>query len=299
MSLIHYEKCPVCSSGAISFALKAEDHTVSHEQFEIWECGDCSLRFTQDVPEENEIGKYYQSAAYISHTDTREGLINSIYHRVRNITLAQKKQLIGAHIAPAKGALLDIGAGTGAFARYMQDAGWQVTGLEPDAETRTRAQEINQVTLKPANALFEIIPGSFDVVTMWHVLEHVHRLHEYLEQIRKILNTNGRAYIAVPNYTGEDASHYQRFWAAYDVPRHLYHFSPASMRRLTSEHGMHVMATKPMWFDSFYVSMLSETYKTGASKNLQAFWQGASSNLAALKNNERCSSLIYVLSVKN
>jgi 2-polyprenyl-3-methyl-5-hydroxy-6-metoxy-1,4-benzoquinol methylase len=299
MSLIHYEYCPVCSSRSIKPVLKAEDHTVTHEYFEIWECADCTLRFTQNVPEEHEIGKYYQSAAYISHTDTREGLINSIYHRVRNITLAQKKQLVGTHLGSATGSLLDIGAGTGAFARYMLDAGWQVTGLEPDADTRSRAAEINKVTLKPANDLFAFPAAGFDVITMWHVLEHVHRLHEYLEQIRKILKMNGRAYIAVPNYTGEDAAYYQQYWAAYDVPRHLYHFSPASMRKLTSEHGLEVLTTKPMWFDSFYVSMLSETYKTGASKNIMAFWQGINSNMAAMKNTERCSSLIYVLSRTN
>ena len=299
MSIIHYESCPACFSESISFALKAKDYTVSQETFEIWECADCTLRFTQNVPAENAIGKYYQSAAYISHTDTREGLINSIYHRVRNITLKQKKRLVGADLTAETGSLLDIGAGTGAFAKFMQDSGWQVTGLEPDAETRRRAAEINRIALQPANDLFSLPENSFDVVTLWHVLEHVHQLHQYLDQIRKVLKENGRAFIAVPNYTGGDANHYKAYWAAYDVPRHLYHFSPASMRRLTISHSLQQVEIKPMWFDSFYVSMLSETYKTGSAKNLQAFWQGMTSNFAAMREKERCSSLIYVLTKKS
>lgn len=295
MSIIHYDRCPSCASDNIQAVLRAEDFTVSHEIFEIWECRNCTLRFTQDVPDENGIGKYYKSTAYISHTDTREGLINSAYHRVRNITLHQKKKLIQSKSGLTSGSLLDIGAGTGAFAAYMQQAGWDVTGLEPDPQTRERAESINRISLKPADHLFELAPDSYDVITMWHVLEHVHLLHEYMERIFTILKDDGFACIAVPNYTSKDAAHYGRFWAAYDVPRHLYHFTPDSMRKLAASHQLGVSAVKPMWFDSFYVSMLSESYKKGSVQKLDALIQGAKSNLAALSNHERCSSLIYLL----
>ncbi|MEO6915155.1 MAG: class I SAM-dependent methyltransferase [Chitinophagaceae bacterium] len=298
MPTIHYTACPACGSTSLRPAITAKDYTVSGEVFSIVECGDCTLRFTQDVPSQENIGKYYQSSAYISHTDTREGIINSVYHRVRNHTLEQKKKLIAGTIGKSSARLLDIGAGTGAFASYMQRGGWEVTALEPDAVTRRRAMEINKQILLPAENLYSLPKSSFYAITMWHVLEHVHTLHEYLAQISTLLADGGYLFIAVPNYTSEDARYYREFWAAYDVPRHLYHFSPASMRSLVEKHGLTVTDIKPMWFDSFYVSMLSEQYKNGKARNIYAFFEGLKSNLAAIQQQDKCSSLIYLIKKK-
>ncbi|MFT3824515.1 MAG: class I SAM-dependent methyltransferase [Chitinophagaceae bacterium] len=290
---IHYTHCAACGSSSIQPVLEVKDYTVSKKVFAVWHCNDCSLRFTQDVPGEQAIGNYYQSDNYISHSNTGKGLVNRLYHIVRKFTLASKKKLVEKVSGKNTGQLLDLGAGTGAFAGYMQQKGWRVTGLEPDAGARAKARELHGISLLETNSLFQLPAGSFDVITMWHVLEHVHALHEYLDQLRTLLKPGGVLLIAVPNYTSEDATLYQQYWAAYDVPRHLYHFSPASMRKLVAKHGMAVKSVRPMWFDSFYVSMLSEQYKNGKSNLVKAFWNGLRSNMAASGNKEKCSSVIY------
>jgi SAM-dependent methyltransferase len=295
---ITYQHCPVCNSSHIQPALKARDYTVSQEIFEIWECRDCTLRFTQHVPDSEHIGPYYQSAAYVSHSDTREGLINNLYHRVRSHTLQEKRKTIEAYTNLKQGALLDVGAGTGAFSHTMQQAGWLVTGLEPDSTARANAREKHRLNLLPPQELYELPAAGFDAITLWHVLEHVHDLQGYMQRFFTLLKPGGRLFIAVPNYTSKDAARYNAHWAAYDVPRHLYHFSPASIQQLAAIHGFEVAKHLPMWFDSFYVSMLSEQYKNGKGNLPAAFFSGIASNLTAWKDVTKCSSVVYVLRKK-
>jgi len=292
---VKYVMCPVCSSDYIEHKLNATDHTVSHESFEIWECKACTLRFTQNVPNENNIGRYYQSEDYISHTDTKKGLINSLYHKVRKRTLNGKRDLIIKYTGIQKGNILDIGAGTGAFLNTMKQAGWESTGIEPSDDARAAAQRLYELSLQPLDDLRSFPVQSFDAITMWHVLEHVHDLQGYMKRLKELLKPNGILFIAVPNYTSYDALVYKEFWAAYDVPRHLYHFSPLSMRQLLKEYELNLRDICPMWFDSFYVSMLSEKYKRGANNYIGAFANGLLSNMKALANKEKCSSLIYII----
>jgi 2-polyprenyl-3-methyl-5-hydroxy-6-metoxy-1,4-benzoquinol methylase len=292
--MIHYQQCPVCGESTIQPALEARDYTVSQQVFPIWECTACTLRFTQDVPEAEHIGPFYQSETYISHSDTREGLVNKLYHRIRSITLKKKKDLIAAVSGKTAGSLLDIGCGTGAFLHTMKSAGWQVRGLEPDAGARAKAAELYGLSVAPVDQLFSLPSGSFDVITMWHVLEHVHELKAYIDQCKKLLVPGGTLVIAVPNYTSADASHYGPYWAAYDVPRHLYHFSPKSMQHLLTQGGFTLQAMKPMVFDSFYVSMLSERYQHGKDRLVQAALTGLQSNLKASGKPEKSSSVIYI-----
>jgi SAM-dependent methyltransferase len=296
MEVITRTECPCCGSPRISFFLSAKDFTVSGEHFEIWVCKECTAGFTQHVPTQTEIGRYYKSENYISHTDTKKGLVNSLYHVVRKRTLRQKSDLIKRTTGLQKGKILDIGAGTGAFTDAMKRAGWEAEGLEPDQDTRNRAMELYNIRLKDTAELYSITGERFDAVTMWHVLEHVHDLHEYLERIFAVLKPGGKAFIAVPNYTSHDAVEYLEYWAAYDVPRHLYHFSPEAMNKLLRKHGFSNLFMVPMWFDSFYVSMLSEQYKTGSPGYLNAFITGLKSNFLTTRMRERCSSLIYIAS---
>jgi 2-polyprenyl-3-methyl-5-hydroxy-6-metoxy-1,4-benzoquinol methylase len=290
--VIHYNNCPACGSGNIFFVLRAKDETVSHEFFDIWQCNNCTLRFTQDVPDEQHIAKYYQSSDYISHSNTSKGLINKLYHSVRSITLQSKRKLIEQN--STKGNLLDIGAGTGAFASAMKKNGWNVTALEPDETARTNAKNDFNIQLFPTENLFTLPPKTFNVITLWHVLEHVHELHKYLDTFYSLLADGGTLIIAVPNYTSYDAKKYAANWAAYDVPRHLYHFSPQSMSMILNNHAFKLIQTKPMWFDSFYVSLLSEKYTGGKSSFFKAFTSGATSNLKAIGKFENCSSIIYI-----
>ena len=293
---MHYSHCPVCKTGSIAEIFSAKDNTVSQKMFSVWQCNACTARFTQDVPEQDAIGSYYASENYISHSDTKEGFINKLYHAVRRKTLASKMQLIQTETGKQRGNILDVGCGTGAFLHTMQQAGWNSTGLEPDETARAKAGSLYQVNTLPSPEIFNLAAGSFDAITMWHVLEHVHQLHEYVAQLKKLLTEKGKLFIAVPNYTSNDAQVYKENWAAYDVPRHLYHFSPQSMKILMKMHGLQVNKMKPMWFDSFYVSMLSEEYKNGKGNSINAFWNGLISNIKAVFKKEKCSSVIYIIS---
>lgn len=293
--LIHYQTCPSCNSTDIAEALTARDYTVSQKIFSIWECSNCTLRFTQGVPDEGSIGPYYRSEDYISHTNTRKGLVNSLYHMVRKQTLSDKRRLLSSATRMKHGKLLDIGAGTGAFVAHMKDNDWDVTGLEPDDKARAIALSENKVQLLPASDLYSLAPDSYDAITLWHVLEHVHDLHTYIGQLARLLKKEGRIFVAVPNYTSYDAAVYDGAWAAYDVPRHLYHFSPDAMESLLAGHGLQLQVTRPMWYDSFYISMLSEKYLKGKSNTAKAVFIGLISDFKAFVDKSRCSSLIYVI----
>lgn len=293
--MINYQSCPSCGSAHIASTLNVKDHTVSQQTFAVWECRDCTLRFTQGVPGPDEIGAYYQSENYISHTDTKEGIVNRLYHAVRKRTLQQKLQLIKRTTGLQQGTILDIGAGTGAFLHTMQQAGWKTQGIEPDANARQRAAELYGLSLDSPDQLPALPAAHFDAVTMWHVLEHVHDLHGYIDNCKRILKPGAKLIIAVPNYTSYDAAVYKENWAAYDVPRHLYHFSPCAMRLLLEKHGLQLKTVKPMWYDSFYVSMLSEQYRAGHADHISAVFNGFMSNIKAIFNRQQCSSLIYII----
>lgn len=294
-SKVIHTACPVCNSKEISSLLTVPDFSVSKETFEIWQCAACTLRFTQNAPDENSIGKYYQSPDYISHTNTNKGLVNKSYQLVRNYTLQQKASLIKRFTGKKEGNILDVGCGIGAFLNTMQQQHWQVTGLEPDVEARKKAAQLYGITVQEPFALNDLPQKSFDAITLWHVLEHVHQLHDYIEKLKNLLTPNGKLFIAVPNYCSEDAAAYNMHWAAYDVPRHLYHFTPQSIEVLMQHHNLKVITKKPMWFDSFYISILSSKYKNGTTNWFGAAFTGLQSNLNAALNVEKCSSLIYII----
>jgi 2-polyprenyl-3-methyl-5-hydroxy-6-metoxy-1,4-benzoquinol methylase len=295
MSKVHYTHCPVCGSSDIHPLLTAKDHSVSGEEFVIWQCQSCTLRFTQDVPDESSIGPYYQSQDYISHSNTSKGLLNKLYQAVRKFTLGQKSGLVISRTTN-HGRILDIGAGIGAFLNEMKGKGWDIEGIEPDYGARQQAKNLFAIDLKPTPELQHIPHNSFDAITLWHVLEHVESLQDYVALLKQLLKKNGKIFIAVPNYSSLDADLYGNRWAAYDVPRHLYHFTPRSIEVLVQKHGMKIIARKPMWFDAFYISLLSSKYRTGKTSWLGAGINGIRSNLKALLNKEKTSSLIYIIS---
>ena len=295
-STIHYQACPICASESISKLYVAKDYTVSGESFEVWRCATCSGGFTQNVPDAATIGPYYAAESYVSHTDSSKGFINSVYHKVRSYALQTKKNLVTKLVGKNTGALLDIGAGTGAFVNTMQSGGWQVTGLEPDATAAKQAQLKYNIQLEPADTVYTLGSHQFDAITMWHVLEHVHDLHGYFKRFGELLQPTGILVIAVPNYTSTDARIYGKNWAALDTPRHLYHFSPASMELLADKHGFKLVTKKAMWFDAFYVAMLTEQHNGGSF--IKAILVGLWSNLTALLDVNKCSSVIYAFKKK-
>lgn len=286
--------CLCCGNSPLVPVLSVTDHSVSGETFSLHECSSCGFRLTANAPDAAHIGPYYASEDYISHTNTNRGIINRLYQLARIFTLRGKKKLVIDASRQQKGNLLEVGAGTGYFAETMVKAGWQVTALEPDAGARQVARERAALELLPAEQLFQLSAASFDVITLWHVLEHVHDLSAYLSQFYRLLKPGGCLIIAVPNYTSADASHYGTFWAAYDVPRHLYHFSPDSMQQLLSRHQFALSDTLPMWLDALYVALLSEKYKSKRSRFLAGLFRGILSNGSAWLNRKNTSSLIYV-----
>lgn len=291
--------CPVCGSAHINPLLTVKDYSVSSQPFVIWQCAGCSLRFTQDVPDENVIGTYYQSPDYISHTNTSKGLINKAYQKVRQYTLQQKAKWIRTATEKNTGSLLDVGSGTGAFLHTMQQYGWQVTGIEPDAGARSIARQSYGLELLEPAALYSLPTASFDAITLWHVLEHVHSLNNYIDILKHLLTPEGRLFIAVPNYQSADARHYGLAWAAYDVPRHLYHFSPKAMQVLLQRHGLKILDKKAMPFDSYYISLLSSKYRNGKTNWLPALYHGFRSHMAAMADVDKCSSVTYIIGKDN
>lgn len=293
---IHYTLCPVCSAAAIKDVMPVKDYTVSGELFTVAECQHCSLRFTQDVPDENAIAPYYKSEDYISHTNTARGFINRLYHGVRKRTIRRKRKLVEDSTGIRRGKMLDVGSGIGSFVNEMKQHGWEAKGVEPDADARKVAADIYDLELGDASQFYHFPAGYFDAITLWHVLEHVHDLPAYIQQLKTLLKDKGKLFIAVPNYTATDAAIYIEYWAAYDVPRHLYHFSPQSINVLMKKNGLTVLEYKPMWYDAFYISLLSSKYKTGKTNWIAACWNGFRSNLMASVDKKKCSSVIYVIS---
>jgi 2-polyprenyl-3-methyl-5-hydroxy-6-metoxy-1,4-benzoquinol methylase len=290
--LEHLDNCPVCKSSAIQSAFVCHDHTVSHQAFTIAVCSSCGFHFTNPRPAEQCIGTYYQSEDYISHSDTSKGIINRLYHQIRKRNLAFKHNL-ALQYAPQKGALLDIGCGTGYFPEICQKNGWQVTGVEPDAGARKLAtQKLNQAVFDDFLAM-PAAPSSYQIVTMWHVLEHIHQLDATLQKIHQILAPNGTLIIAVPNCASYDAQLYGKEWAAYDVPRHLYHFTPSTMKVLLKRMNFEAVNTVGMVFDAYYIAMLSEKYKNGKINWWSALKNGFQSNAKAEKDGNY-SSVIYI-----
>lgn len=288
--------CPLCGNSQITDTLSIKDHSISQEIFQLKSCNNCNFLFTTPVPDQDTIGKYYASDVYISHTDSNKGVIEQLYQLVRKRTLAGKRKLIAAFTQLEKGSILDYGCGTGAFLHEMNLNGWEAHGIEPDAGARAKAEQLIGGTVGLPHELKNLPTQAYNVVTMWHVLEHVHELNGTIQELKRLLKPDGKLFIAVPNHQSYDAQHYGAYWAAYDVPRHLYHFSPQTMKSLMKRHGLKIVTKKGMWFDSFYVSMLSEKYKAGKINYFKAFFVGFFSNLRALFNIEKCSSLIYIVS---
>ena len=273
--------------------LKVKDHSVSFEEFQLLVNNEFGYLETSPQPSSEKLPKYYKSEDYISHTDTKRNLFEKVYHFIRGISLKRKLKLINSFSSEDK-KLLDVGCGTGDFLQIAQQNSWTVSGIEPNDDARQIANVKTNDSVYNIEQLLEFPKQSFDVISLWHVLEHLPNLEERVSILISLLKENGRLIIAVPNYKSYDAYYYKNFWAAFDVPRHLWHFSKESISKLFFKENMKVVETHPMKFDSYYVSLLSEKYKSGWMNIFNAFRIGFMSNLKAKESGEY-SSLIYVI----
>ncbi len=290
--------CPACRSADVSFRFQLKDYFLTKETFDIHECNHCTLRFTNPAPEESEIGKYYASEDYFSHTDKAGSMLSRVYNLVRGIAVSSKRKLIVASSQLKQGKILDIGCGTGEFLGEMQQFGWESFGVEPNEQARAQAIGNHHLQVVAPEKFEELSDHSFDVITLWHVLEHIHELDDYMTQITRLLKPKGVMIFALPNYRSLDASIYDHQWAGYDVPRHLYHFSKDAFTALLDRFQMTLINLKPMHFDPFYVSILSEKFKKNGGSILGAMLNGLQSFIGGLFNKERSSSIIYIVSLK-
>ena len=270
--------------------LTVKDHSVSKEIFDLYYDETLDMLITSPQPDLENLGRYYESEDYISHTDNKRSLFEKAYHFVKSIALKNKLNLINGEQSQ-KGRILDIGAGTGDFLLTAKNDGWETVGVEPSERAKNIAIEKG---ISFVNGIDALENNSFDVITMWHVLEHVPNLELQIKELKRLLKPTGTLIVAVPNFKSFDAKYYNEFWAAYDVPIHFWHFSKKAIQSLFGKVDMKLEKVLPMKFDSFYVSLLSEKYKTGKMNFIKAFFIGLRSNLKASGTKEY-SSHIYVL----
>ena len=292
------KECPACGSDKFEKVFSVKDHLVSNEVFEIRHCISCSLRITSPKPNVEEIGKYYKSDEYISHKEVGESVLNKIYKFVQRFSLIKKRNIIKRTFRNKKGTLLDVGCGTGDFLKVMNKAGWIISGVEKDGNARRIAQNTSGAPIFSIEQHFSD-SNKYDVITMWHSLEHVDDLEKQIANLISLLNENGLLFVAVPNYLSFDAVYYMQNWAAYDAPRHLYHFSAQAMRTLFNKYDIDIIRYQQLPFDSFYISLLSEFSIIGSKNIVRAGWIGLRSYLNGLFNPKRASSVLYILERKS
>ncbi|MBW8050583.1 MAG: class I SAM-dependent methyltransferase [Cytophagales bacterium] len=286
------EHCPICDHQQFTNYILCEDFMASKESFAITTCNNCSFLFTNPRPDIDNIGKYYSSKEYISHTDRAINPMQLVYKIIRSYTLKGKLSLINS--LTKKGNLLDFGCGTGHFLNTCQQAGWNITGYEPDKKANSIAAVLTGKSIYQTINSIETTQ-TYDVITLWHVLEHIHDLDTTMKFLFTKIAAHGSVIIAVPNHNSWDTKHYKEYWAGYDVPRHLYHFTPETMKKLVEKHGFKINKTIPMKFDAYYVSILSEKNKYGTYNIFKSIINGFKSNKQAFINNNNYSSLLYIL----
>ncbi len=287
------EECPLCGNAQFENYLKINDHFLSHEEFQLQKCTSCHLVFTNPRPTQTEIAPYYKSVDYISHSNKTKSLSSLLYKLVRSYTLGKKYRLIKSQLHQTSQIHhLDYGSGTGHFIDYTSNKGWISKGYEPDQNALSHNNKSIQKLI--LHNLESIKDNYYDVITLFHVLEHVHSLNSVLGLLIKQLKPKGILLLALPNHKSYDAKHYKQHWAGYDVPRHLYHFDRTSVNQLAKQHGLKIDKIEPMVFDAFYVSMLSEKYVGNSMTLVRGMLNGFKSNSKANSNGEY-SSLIYIL----
>jgi 2-polyprenyl-3-methyl-5-hydroxy-6-metoxy-1,4-benzoquinol methylase len=287
------KSCIICGEDQFIHYLDCKDHFLSKQTFTIVECVGCGFRFINPRPLTGKLGQYYKSENYISHSGTKKGFVNKIYLLARKFTQDRKYNIVQAF--KPMGSILDIGCGSGELLKLFQKKGWKTVGIEPDELVRKTAINRYSLDIREEVSLKNISDGFFDVITMWHVLEHVPDLVDRVKEVKRMLKNDGVLIVAVPNSNSMDAKIYEEHWAAYDVPRHLWHFTKDSIAMLFRNHGMVIAKILPMKLDAFYVSMLSEKYKRGKINYFTAAKNGFLSNIRAKKNQNEYSSLIFII----
>ena len=297
--MVKHYSCPVCLSIETKLSLYCLDHFKTKKTFSIWTCSACGISFTRECPAEEELGAYYESDNYISHGSSSGGMVNKVYQIIRNFALNRKKALVQHESGQSFGILLDIGSGTGHFAAKMKAAEWNTKCVEISEKARQFSISHFELDAIPPSEMLHIPDSMFDCITLWHSLEHLPDLHKYISEIQRLLKPEGVCLIAVPNITSYDAKYYKEYWAAYDVPRHIWHFTPDALRFLLESKGFKLLDIKPMPIDVFYISILSEKYKNKRFAFFSGIFKGLFFATKTLFNKKGASSLIFICKHNN
>ena len=284
-------KCPWCGSNKAQINLWLKDEFLTKKDFHICECLNCGLLYTMPRPSKEKIGAYYKSDEYYSHQENKKGFVPRLYEAIKKINLKHKFHLASSDLPVGK--LLDIGCGVGDFLHVAENKGWQCTGVEPSDEAREIARQRIKGDLLYSEDLEQLPDQSFDLITMWHVLEHVDDLKWQVAQLQRLIKPNGRIVIAVPNYRSYDGRFYNAFWAAYDVPRHLNHFNKTVLTKMFKTSGLSLVSMDKLVWDAYYISFMSEQYKHHFMPLVRGVFRGLVSNIKARRSGE-WSSLVYV-----
>lgn len=289
-------KCPWCGSEKAQISLWLRDEFLTKEDFHICECLNCGLLYTMPRPDKDKIGDYYKSEEYYSHQENKKGFIPKMYERVKKTNLKHKYQLASKGLNV--GTLLDIGCGVGDFLHTAETHGWDCLGVEPSEDAKAIAQKRMKGKIISSEELETLSDGSFDLITMWHVLEHVDDLKWQIAQLQRLVKSSGRVVIALPNYKSYDGQYYKELWAAYDVPRHLNHFNRNTLTKMFKTSGLELIKMDKLKWDAYYISYLSEQYKHHSLPLVRAVFRGWISNSKARRSGE-WSSLVYVFEKKS
>jgi len=293
--MVIHPVCPLCQSDNRVPHLKCTDYLVTGEEFDLYKCKSCGFIFTDKYPEEHEIGRYYESSDYISHDDNARGLINRIYLLARSLMLGRKRKAIMKITGRKTGRLLDIGCGTGYFPGMMKDHGWEVTGVEPNIKARDYARTSFGIEVIDPEQISTLPSASYDCITLWHTLEHFHDPQSYAREIDRLLSPDGICLIAIPNSSSYDAQYFGKFWAAWDVPRHLWHFDPDTFSLFAEKAGFRIVATRALPLDVFYISILSFRNKGIKYPFITGSVLGSWFAFKSIFRTGQSSSLIYFL----
>lgn len=285
--------------------ISLKDYAHTRENFDLYHQKELDMLVTIPKPSNEELGRFYENTNYLPHSDSRKTLFDKLYQFVKKNAIANKVTLLNSLRTENK-TVLDIGTGTADFLLECKKSGWDITGIEPNHQARRLAQEKFQnksIHQKP-HLIFDSLKSlqesnaeiilQFDVITLWHVLEHIPDLENYIQKLKTLLKPNGTLIVAVPNFKSYDALYYGNYWAAYDVPRHLSHFSKKSIKLLFEKEQMEIVKIFPMKMDAFYVSLLSEQYKTGKMNYFKGFLIGLQSNIKAMISEEYSSQLFLI-----
>lgn len=247
-----FSSCFFCGSHDIGSSIASVERLSKKETFHIATCGACGMKRTIDAPALKDIGTYYAHESYVSHTGVRVWPLRVL----RTLRLWLRAHMISSFFQ-RKGSLLDIGCGVGDFAALIQKQGWNVLCIEPDESTRQKAQKQYKLDVRDVSALAHLPEATFDVITLWHVLEHMYDPLQTGATVKRLLNSEGVCIVAVPNAEAYSAEHYGCNWVAYDVPRHVSHFRSRDIHTWAERSGLEVIRQSSVPLDEFFCCLKS------------------------------------------